>query len=302
MSIRFTYEYVFDYIKSCRYLLLSKEYVNTHTNLSIQCPEGHEFKMSFNNFKKGQQCPICSRKNQNRCPNKPNNKKHSNDYIRKLVEDRGYKLLEPYVNKRTKLKLECPNGHYHEIRLDSFQNGSGCKQCMINKMKNDNEHVLKMLRDKGYQPISEYTGSKNKMRFRCINGHEFESTYSNIMNGYGVCHICEGTVGEQRISNFLISNNISFITQHRFNDCKYQNTLPFDFYLPDYNLCIEFDGELHYKSVECFGGDLGLVECKIRDDVKTKYCIDNNIKLIRIPYWDKNNIEYILQNELNKQE
>ena len=302
MSVRFDYDFVFDYIVSFGFSLLSDEYINTHTKLLIKCPKGHEFTMAFNNFKKGQRCPICARINQNRVPNKPNNKKHSNEYIQTIVEERGYKLLEPYINKRTKLKLECPNGHYHEIRLDSFQNGSGCKQCMKDKMMNDKTIVIEKLKNMGYKPLNEYTGNKNKMKFLCINGHEFETTYDNIMSGYGNCPICNSSSGEQRISIFLINNNIYFITQYRFNDCKYQHTLPFDFYLPELKIAIEYDGELHYKPIEHFGGDLRFQEYQIRDEVKTKYCKDKGIYLIRIPYWNKDDIEEILENELNKHE
>ena len=46
---------------------------------------------------------------------------------------------------------------------------------------------------------------------------------------------------------FLILNNYKFLTQHKFNDCKFKKPLPFDFYLPEYNMCIEFDGEQHFK-------------------------------------------------------
>ena len=298
MAKKISYSDVKLFIESQGYKLLSTEYINIHKKLLIECPEGHQFEMSFNNFKKGQRCPICSRLNQNRIPNKPNNTKHTNEYIQKIVEDKGYKLLEPYVNKRTKLKLECPNGHYHEIRLDSFQNGSGCKQCMKDKMMNDKNIVLENLKNKGFNPISEYTGSKNKMTFLCINGHEFETTYTNIMSGYGNCPICNSSSGEQRISNFLINNNINFIPQYRFGNCRNKHELPFDFYLPDLNVAIEYDGELHYKSIEHFGGELRLYENQMRDEIKTKYCNDNGIYLIRIPYWDKDKIEIILENEL----
>lgn len=74
--------------------------------------------------------------------------------------------------------------------------------------------------------------------------------------------------------------------------------MPFDFYLPDYNTCIEYDGELHYKAVDYFGGDDALSNTKCRDEIKTQYCKENNIKLIRIPYWEFDNIEEILNREL----
>ena len=72
--------------------------------------------------------------------------------------------------------------------------------------------------------------------------------------------------------------------------------MPFDFYLPQYNICIEYDGEFHYKMI--MGYD-EFINQKIRDTIKTVYCKENNIKLIIIPYWEFNNIENILIKELN---
>ena len=86
--------------------------------------------------------------------------------------------------------------------------------------------------------------------------------------------------------------------QYKFDDCKFKYVLPFDFYLPQYNCCIEFDGEQHYKIIKHFGGFDKFVDTKIRDTIKNEYCKNNDIKLIRISYWNFNNIEKILKNEL----
>jgi hypothetical protein len=83
---------------------------------------------------------------------------------------------------------------------------------------------------------------------------------------------------------------------HIKNRCKYINVLPFDFYLPKYNICIEYDGEQHFEPLEFFGGIKAFDELKKRDEIKTKFCRDNNIKLIRISYRDsiKKYLEKIL--------
>lgn len=69
--------------------------------------------------------------------------------------------------------------------------------------------------------------------------------------------------------------------------------------MPDYNICIEYDGGQHFKEVKHFGGKAGFEQRKENDKIKTQYCIDNNIKLIRIPYTEFKNIEEILEKELN---
>jgi hypothetical protein len=108
--------------------------------------------------------------------------------------------------------------------------------------------------------------------------------------------------GEIKIKNFLIDNNIKFKEQFKFPNCRYKNRLPFDFAILNHKYevecLIEYDGELHYMAIDIFGGEESLYNTKIRDTIKTNYCIENHIKLIRIPYWDFNNIETILTNNI----
>lgn len=92
--------------------------------------------------------------------------------------------------------------------------------------------------------------------------------------------------------------SIKYIRQHSFDTCRYVNRLSFDFYLPEYNICIEFDGEQHYKPVEIFGGIEEFKNTKIRDEIKNKWCLENNIYLIRIKYNQVNKIKYILEEKL----
>ena len=197
--------------------------------IEIECDKGHIFSMSFNNFKKGQRCPKCARENQDRVPKKPNNKKHSQEFIKELVESRGYKLLEPYVNKRTKLKLMCPKGHIHEIRLDSFQNGSGCKQCMIDNMKHDISFVIKQLEKREFKLLSKYEGNNKNIVIQCKHGHIFSTTYDIIVNNNCGCPICNESKGEKKINNFLTKYKIKFNRQYKFENCKFYRCLPFDF-------------------------------------------------------------------------
>ena len=76
--------------------------------------------------------------------------------------------------------------------------------------------------------------------------------------------------------------------------------MPFDFYLPKLNICIEYDGEHHFNSIEKWGGDNRFDEIKNNDEIKNVFCLKNNIKLIRIPYNDFNNINDILNDKILK--
>lgn len=79
-------------------------------------------------------------------------------------------------------------------------------------------------------------------------------------------------------------NNVKYIKQQRFKGCKDKNPLPFDFYLPELNICIEFDGIQHFEIIEKWGGGDGLKDRQMKDKIKNKYCKNNNIILLRIKY------------------
>lgn len=162
-------------------------------------------------------------------------------------------------------------------------------------------------------PFTLACGSNKKYWWNCPKGEHkpfLRSCLSSSKYEFrcGKCKSEYVSFGENRISNILKEYNINYDSQYKFDDCKCIRPLPFDFYLPDYNILIEYDGRQHYKPSN-FGGidnDRALdnfISTKIHDTVKTIYCKENNIKLIRIPYWDFNNIEEILIKELdlNKQ-
>ena len=108
---------------------------------------------------------------------------------------------------------------------------------------------------------------------------------------------------EMKIDQIFTKYHIKYIPQFSFNDCKDRRKLPFDFYLPDYNMAIEYDGEQHYYPVN-FGGisDEKAMEnfliVQRHDEIKTKYCEQHKINLIRIPYFEKDNIEFIVSNNI----
>ena len=86
------------------------------------------------------------------------------------------------------------------------------------------------------------------------------------------------------------NNKIEYEIEKQFKDCRYKNPLPFDFYLPQYNLCIEFDGEQHFiphdfNSKETEEKKLeNLKIVQLRDQTKNDYCKNNGINLLRIRY------------------
>lgn len=128
----------------------------------------------------------------------------------------------------------------------------------------------------------------------CECGNIKEIAGSHLLSGDTVSCGCVLSKGEQVIQNILQINNIEYKRQYWFNDCvnpRTGNKLFFDFYLPQYNRCIEFDGEQHYQSRERgYFTSEKVQEIQFRDSVKNQYCKDHGIDLRRIMWYNINNI------------
>lgn len=137
-------------------------------------------------------------------------------------------------------------------------------------------------------------GDNPKGIFKCsFCGKNFETFISSVVVGFTYsCGCQKASRGEIKIQQILTELQINFETQKTFSDCRNLITgylLKFDFYLPSYNICIEYDGEQHFQEINFFEQNSS-TSVKYRDDLKTAYCKENNIKLIRIPYYDFNKI------------
>jgi very-short-patch-repair endonuclease len=93
--------------------------------------------------------------------------------------------------------------------------------------------------------------------------------------------------GEVLIADFLDKNIVKYIYNKSLKDCISSSKLRFDFYLPDFNICIEFDGMQHFKPIDLFGGEEEFEKLKIRDDIKNKWCSVNGVEMIRFNYLQK---------------
>ena len=86
------------------------------------------------------------------------------------------------------------------------------------------------------------------------------------------------------IRQLLEKNNIKYKQEITFENCKDIGLLPFDFAIEDDNgraYLLEYDGKQHFKSIEHWGG---LESIRKHDLIKNKFCFDNNIRLLRIPF------------------
>lgn len=150
--------------------------------------------------------------------------------------------------------------------------------------------------------LEKTCNTTDKINIECKQcGTIFNTDFKHLMQGKG-CPKCKASKGEKSIRSILTRNKVEFEEQVSFSDliCKKGGKLKFDFAVidKDFNyILIEYDGKQHFEEKEQFGvknKKEKFIATKSRDGVKNKYCKNNNIKLIRIPYWDFNNIENIL--------
>ena len=201
-----------------------------------------------------------------------------------------------YIGFYEKVKIICKkHGIFKQSPSDHIR-GIGCPICANNTQKTRKVFIKEsnLIHDNKYDySLVEYKNNKTKVKIICPIHGLFKQRPNDHLNNHG-CFMCNDSKGEKQIRKKLKEYNIIFESQKRFKGCKYKKTLPFDFYLPTYNMCIEFDGEQHYIPFECWGGYEYLKTQKIKDRIKDSFCEENKIKLLRIKFSDKIN-EKILE-------
>jgi len=203
--------------------------------------------------------------------------------------------LEKYKGNKIGIKHKCLIHNYvWKIMPGSILNGSGCKFCLSERLSKSQaktqEQYESELKDKHPDIIciDTYINNHTAIAHKCLKcGHEWKADPGNIISGGTGCPQCTISRGENMIKRYLDNHNISYIPQYRFDGCKDKYTLPFDFYLNIQNKCIEYDGKQHFRSDCFFGGEDGLKYRQLHDKIKDEYCEQNNIPLLRIPYYEK---------------
>jgi len=202
---------------------------------------------------------------------------HNNKY--------DYSLIE-YKNDMTKIKIICPEHGVFEQLPNSHLRKTGCPICGGTKKSNIEDFIEKSnnihLNKYNYSQ-SVYINGNSKVKIICPKHGDFYQTPHTHLSGCG-CPKCRESCGEKEIRRFLIKNNIQFESQKIFDDCVHIKNLKFDFYLPDYNLCIEYNGLQHYAPIEYFGGKKSFLNQQKKDKIKKEFCEKNNINLLIIKY------------------
>jgi very-short-patch-repair endonuclease len=282
---------IYDYSKT--------NYITSNDKVVIICPQHGEFEQMPPSHLSGRGCPVCA----------GNQILNTDEFIKRAKEIHGDKFdysQVNYVRNDIPVRIICPkHGEFLQKPVIHINNQSDCPQCSGGKQRNTQEFIqlAKEIHGNQYDYSKvDYKKSQIKVEIICSKHGSFFQTPNSHLLGQG-CPSCSESKGEKNIDKILKNNNIKFIRQKRFIDCT--NTLkgtscrqlPFDFYLTEKNVLIEFDGAQHFMPVEQWGGEEGFKMTKKRDKIKNQYCKKNGIKLIRIPYtMKKEEIEpYILK-------
>lgn len=270
---------------------------------------GKEFKVQYGCYLKAvnkDMCGPCSHKRTGQKKIRTNAHK-TIEQARAICNFYGYKLItteQEYNGTKGDITFECLKHGQQTMKLDNLLRGHRCRKCARDYITN----LQRLPIDQVIERIESVNGNKllnpndyvdmfeNNLIVQCKCGNTFTVSLHNY-RFTNVCKLCSNkeSRGERIIREYLENNQIEFIQEKRFDDCKDKNVLPFDFYLPKYNTCIEFDGEQHYWDV--FSKE-STEHTQKHDLMKNAYCDNNNIRLLRIPYYKKKQISDILDTEL----
>lgn len=238
---------------------------------------GHKWTVIPGKFYQGSRCPLCAGK-------------LTQEEFENRVKEQGndeYIPLERYKKANIPILLKhkiC--GYKWRTSPDNFFRGNRCPLC-AGTPKIDTATYAERVRkvDENYKVLGKYKNAKEKIKMLHVEcGNIFAMRADNFLNSGQRCPYCNKSHGEIFVANFLKKHSIEYEFQKRFKDCKDKRTLPFDFYIPSLNSCIEFDGIQHFEAVEHFGGVKNLKDVHRRDQIKTAYCKSRGIKLLRIRY------------------
>lgn len=293
-----TYDIVKQYIEKEGEELMSEKYVDSNAKLQIRCKKCHQvYGQDWASYSHGVRCGLCSV-----------SKKNTFSEVKMFVEVSGDILLsKEYITSNTKLEIECGTCSYvFMMPFDSYKQGHRCRECakktIGDKSRNTQEEIADFIALKGEELVSDYTGSKDPIFVKCaICNNIYETTFNKYQFGTR-CRCKITSNGERDIMLYLDKKNIKYEQQVTYQDCRLIHCLKFDFYLPKFDLLIEYDGGQHFKPVNWFGGHDAYQVNQKRDLTKNVFCFTNNQKLLRISCEEEDQIQKILDEYLSRKE
>jgi len=269
-KVKSTHNNFYDYSKTI--------YTGLKNKITIICPIHGEFKQIAETHLKNSGCKECFRDRQkSNLTNFINNANIKHNFYYDYSES-------VYIGWNHKIIIKCRKHGYFSTTPTKHLNGTGCPNCRTDNISESFIERSKKIHDNFYDYSKvKYITAKTNVEIICpIHGSFYQMPDKHLCGQK--CRKCRESYGERTISKILENNNIIYIKQYGFKDCKDINKLFFDFYIPSLNTCIEFDGQQHFTVINLWGGEQGLINRQKKDNIKDNYCNENNITLLRIRY------------------
>lgn len=272
------------------------EYVGSNKKIKIICKTHGIFEQLAFCHIQGQNCAKCQFYKK---------RKGLDIFLKKAKEihndEYDYSLVN-FINRKQKIEIVCKKHGIFTQRVNDHLCGRGCPDCNFRKYYYTFDVFLKNAIKKHSNKYSYYIPNnkldlidQDDITIMCPNHGKFNQKIYYHLKGSG-CPDCRLSIGETNIHTFLKNNNINYISEYKFNDCLGINNgkLSFDFFIEEYDVCIEYDGIQHFEPIDFFGGIDAYNYRKQNDKIKDEYCILHNINLIRIAYTEN------IENKLNE--
>ena len=300
MSVKLTHEeWLLKYQNNINQnLILLSKYNGTRNKIKVKCKIcGNTYETLPSVLVSGCMCKHCS------------STKTNDIFINELKENNpNITPFDSYISDRDKLRVKCDIcQHEWYARPTHLLRGHGCPKCShknlgFSKRKTQDEFEYELqINNPTVKCLGKYRGRTKPVTVKSmICGHVWEAIPNNLIFGQSGCPICKMSKGEKFIYYFLKKNKKNFIWQKEFDGLIGVNNgnLSYDFYLPEYNLLIEYQGQYHDGTA--FGQtEEEYAKQQEHDKRKREYAMNNNIELFEIWYWDYDNIEQILREKLN---
>jgi len=328
---KYTIEYIAIFVKKFGFELISVKYISVDKNLILKDKNGYFYTSTITNLKAGKMSWKVAKSNPYTIQNiklwcKLNNK------IFELIS-------EEYEGNDKNLKWKCLKAGCGEEfyaswnhicnRGDECPYCSGHQVCLSNCLATLNPQLALEWHPTLNGDLTPYDVTENSGKhiwWQCLidKNHKWCAVVADRSNNRG-CPDCNKSHGEKKIREVCIFNNFVQIFQTEYNKCLYKNNivyfipqktfdglvgtgnglLSYDFYVPKYNLLVEYQGEYHDHAILAYKGEpielaeARLVKQKEHDRRKKIYALSNNYNLLEIWYWDFDNIETILTEYLN---
>lgn len=296
ITLKYTFSELKDKLLEYGFNLL--EYKSTTKLIAID-NKGYKYKINLCNLIDGKQ------------PNKFMKNPFAIDNFKLYLKNNypDYELLDnEYINCKTKMRFIChkhlDKGIQYNTVANIYHSHHACLYCGCSDVWEKKRTTIKTMKERcdklGLQFVNR-TSKNNEcyVNYICPIHEEVGvqvSSWTHFKEFKKGCpHCSKMSIGENKIYNYLSNNKVKFYKEYIFNDCKHIKKLKFDFYIPDLNLVIEYNGQHHYKPLKHFGGEDNYNKVVERDKIKMDYCNENNINMLVIPYWEFKNIEKILE-------